>query len=175
MNIDFEKSGGLVPAIVQDALTMQVLMLGYMNKEALEKNLAEGKVTFFGRSKTTIVDQGWRIGTFSYSGWNPDRLRQWCHPRKNLSSRAGHKGTYSCFGKKLPKGFLYELENLIEQRIADNPENSYTSNLFNRGVNKVAQKVGEEAVELVIEAKDDHIDLFKTEAADLHYHFLILC
>lgn len=88
---------------------------------------------------------------------------------------AGHKGTYSCFGKKLPKGFLYELENLIEQRITDNPENSYTGNLFNRGVNKVAQKVGEEAVELVIEAKDDHIDLFKTEAADLLYHFLILC
>jgi phosphoribosyl-ATP pyrophosphohydrolase/phosphoribosyl-AMP cyclohydrolase len=85
-----------------------------------------------------------------------------------------HTGSYSCFGNKLPKGFLYELENVIEQRIADKPENSYTSNLFSRGVNKVAQKVGEEAVELVIEAKDDNLVLFKNEAADLLYHFLIL-
>jgi phosphoribosyl-ATP pyrophosphohydrolase/phosphoribosyl-AMP cyclohydrolase len=86
-----------------------------------------------------------------------------------------HTGSYSCFGNKLPKGFLYELENVVEQRIADKPENSYTSNLFSRGVNKVAQKVGvKRRWELVIEAKDDNLVLFKNEAADLHIHFLIL-
>ena len=175
MNIDFEKSGGLVPAIVQDALTMQVLMLGYMNREALDKTIAEGKVTFFSRSKQRLWTKGEESGHFLFV----DEILTDCDNDTILvkaftQGPTCHTGSYSCFGNKLPKGFLYELENVIEQRIADKPENSYTSNLFSRGVNKVSQKVGEEAVELVIEAKDDNLVLFKNEAADLLYHFLIL-
>ncbi|MBZ4657361.1 bifunctional phosphoribosyl-AMP cyclohydrolase/phosphoribosyl-ATP diphosphatase HisIE [Seramator thermalis] len=175
MNIDFEKSGGLVPAIVQDALTMQVLMLGYMNREALDKTIAEGKVTFFSRSKQRLWTKGEESGHFLFvdeilTDCDNDTILVKAFPQGPTC----HTGSYSCFGNKLPKGFLYELENVIEQRIADKPENSYTSNLFSRGVNKVAQKVGEEAVELVIEAKDDNLVLFKNEAADLLYHFLIL-
>ncbi|HOM62393.1 MAG TPA: bifunctional phosphoribosyl-AMP cyclohydrolase/phosphoribosyl-ATP diphosphatase HisIE [Dysgonamonadaceae bacterium] len=175
MNIDFEKSGGLVPAIVQDALTMQVLMLGYMNREALDKTIAEGKVTFFSRSKQRLWTKGEESGHFLFvdeilTDCDNDTILVKAFPQGPTC----HTGSYSCFGNKLPKGFLYELENIIEQRIADKPENSYTSNLFSRGVNKVAQKVGEEAVELVIEAKDDNLVLFKNEAADLLYHFLIL-
>ena len=175
MNIDFEKSGGLVPAIVQDALTMQVLMLGYMNREALDKTIAEGKVTFFSRSKQRLWTKGEESGHFLFvdeilTDCDNDTILVKAFPQGPTC----HTGSYSCFGNKLPKGFLYELENVIEQRIADKPENSYTSKLFSRGVNKVAQKVGEEAVELVIEAKDDNLVLFKNEAADLLYHFLIL-
>lgn len=175
MNIDFEKSGGLVPAIVQDALTMQVLMLGYMNREALDKTIAEGKVTFFSRSKQRLWTKGEESGHFLFvdeilTDCDNDTILVKAFPQGPTC----HTGSYSCFGNKLPKGFLYELENIIEQRIADKPENSYTSKLFSRGVNKVAQKVGEEAVELVIEAKDDNLVLFKNEAADLLYHFLIL-
>ena len=175
MNIDFEKSGGLVPAIVQDALTMQVLMLGYMNQEALDKTIAEGKVTFFSRSKQRLWTKGEESGHFLFvdeilTDCDNDTILVKAFPQGPTC----HTGSYSCFGNKLPKGFLYELENVIEQRIADKPENSYTSKLFSRGVNKVAQKVGEEAVELVIEAKDDNLVLFKNEAADLLYHFLIL-
>ncbi|MFZ6037132.1 MAG: bifunctional phosphoribosyl-AMP cyclohydrolase/phosphoribosyl-ATP diphosphatase HisIE [Bacteroidota bacterium] len=175
MNIDFEKSGGLVPAIVQDAFTMQVLMLGYMNREALDKTIAEGKVTFFSRSKQRLWTKGEESGHFLFvdeilTDCDNDTILVKAFPQGPTC----HTGSYSCFGNKLPKGFLYELENVIEQRIADKPENSYTSNLFSRGVNKVAQKVGEEAVELVIEAKDDNLVLFKNEAADLLYHFLIL-
>ena len=175
MNIDFEKSGGLVPAIVQDALTMQVLMLGYMNREALGKTIAEGKVTFFSRSKQRLWTKGEESGHFLFvdeilTDCDNDTILVKAFPQGPTC----HTGSYSCFGNKLPKGFLYELENVIEQRIADKPENSYTSKLFSRGVNKVAQKVGEEAVELVIEAKDDNLVLFKNEAADLLYHFLIL-
>lgn len=175
MNIDFEKSGGLVPAIVQDVLTMQVLMLGYMNREALDKTIAEGKVTFFSRSKQRLWTKGEESGHFLFvdeilTDCDNDTILVKAFPQGPTC----HTGSYSCFGNKLPKGFLYELENVIEQRIADKPENSYTSNLFSRGVNKVAQKVGEEAVELVIEAKDDNLVLFKNEAADLLYHFLIL-
>lgn len=175
MNIDFEKSGGLVPAIVQDAFTMQVLMLGYMNREALDKTIAEGKVTFFSRSKQRLWTKGEESGHFLFveeilTDCDNDTILVKASPQGPTC----HTGSYSCFGGKLPKGFLYELENVIEQRIADKPENSYTSKLFSRGVNKVAQKVGEEAVELVIEAKDDNLVLFKNEAADLLYHFLIL-
>lgn len=175
MNIDFEKSGGLVPAIVQDAITLQVLMLGYMDKEALEKTIAEGKVTFFSRSKNRL----WTKGEVSGNYLIVDEILPDCDNDTLLikafpQGPTCHTGTVSCFGDKQKKGFLYELEGVIEQRISDNPDGSYTSKLFARGVNKVAQKVGEEAVELVIEAKDDNIDLFKNEAADLLYHFLIL-
>lgn len=175
MNIDFSKSGGLVPAVIQDTLSLQVLMVGYMNEEALEKTKKEGKVTFFSRSKNRLWTKGetsgnWLIVDEIFTDCDNDTILIKAYPQGPTC----HTGSTSCFGDKQPKGFLYELEDVIEKRITENPEGSYTSKLFSRGVNKVAQKVGEEAVELVIEAKDDNIDLFKNEAADLLYHFLIL-
>lgn len=175
MNIDFKKNEGLVPVVIQHARTLQVLMLGYMNEEALEKTQAEGKVTFFSRSKQRLWTKGETSGNFLMV----EELQVDCDNDTLLIKAMPlgptcHTGSTSCFGEETSKGFLYELEKVIEQRISDNPEGSYTAKLFSRGVNKVAQKVGEEAVELVIEAKDDNIDLFKNEAADLLYHFLIL-
>lgn len=175
MNIDFQKNEGLVPVVIQHASTLQVLMLGYMNEEALEKTRAEGKVTFFSRSKQRLWTKGETSGNFLMVeeiqvDCDNDTLLIKAYPQGPTC----HTGSTSCFQEETPKGFLYELEKVIEQRITENPEGSYTAKLFSRGVNKVAQKVGEEAVELVIEAKDDNIDLFKNEAADLLYHYLIL-
>ncbi|NLD22761.1 MAG: bifunctional phosphoribosyl-AMP cyclohydrolase/phosphoribosyl-ATP diphosphatase HisIE [Bacteroidales bacterium] len=175
MSLDFEKINGLVPAIVQHANTMQVLMLGYMNKEAVDKTIAEGKVTFFSRTKNRLWTKGEESGNYLLV----DEILQDCDNDTLLikafpQGPTCHTGSTTCFNEETPKGFLYKLENIIEQRIADNDETSYTAKLFARGVNKVAQKVGEEAVELVIESKDNNLDLFKNEAADLLYHFLIL-
>lgn len=175
MNLNFKKSAGLVPVIIQNSATLQVLMLGYMNEEALEKTKAEGKVTFFSRSKNRLWTKGETSGNFLFV----DEILPDCDSDTLLikvtpTGATCHTGSISCFKEETPKGFLYQLEKVIEQRIAKNTEGSYTAKLFNRGVNKVAQKVGEEAVELVIESKDDNLDLFKNEAADLLYHFLIL-
>lgn len=175
MSLDFEKTNGLVPSIVQHANTMQVLMLGYMNKEAVDKTIAEGKVTFFSRTKNRLWTKGEESGNYLLV----DEILQDCDNDTLLikafpQGPTCHTGSTTCFNEETPKGFLYKLENIIEQRIADNDETSYTAKLFARGVNKVAQKVGEEAVELVIESKDNNLDLFKNEAADLLYHFLIL-
>ena len=175
MKINFEKSAGLVPVIIQNANTLQVLMLGYMNEEALEKTRAEGKVTFFSRSKNRLWTKGETSGNYLIvseilEDCDNDTLLIKVFPQGPTC----HTGSTSCFAEETARGFLYELQKVIEQRIAEKTENSYTSKLFSRGVNKVAQKVGEEAVELVIEAKDNDIDLFKNEAADLLYHFLIL-
>lgn len=175
MNINFEKNDGLVPVIVQNINTLQVLMLGYMNKEALEKTRSEGRVTFFSRSKNRLWTKGETSGNYLIvseilEDCDNDTLLIKAIPQGPTC----HAGSTSCFAEETPKGFLYELEKVIEQRISEKSEGSYTSRLFNSGVNKVAQKVGEEAVELVIESKDDNIDLFKNEAADLLYHFLIL-
>lgn len=175
MNIDFSKSNGLVPTIIQHTLTGQVLMLGYMNEEALEKTKAEGKVTFFSRSKNRLWTKGETSGNYLIvdeilTDCDGDTLLIKVYPQGPTC----HTGSTSCFKEESAKGFLYKLERTIEQRIASDAENSYTNTLFKKGVNKVAQKVGEEAVELVIEAKDNNIDLFKNEAADLLYHFLIL-
>lgn len=175
MNLDFDKTNGLIPAIIQHAKTMQVLMLGYMNKEALDKTIAEGKVTFFSRTKNRLWTKGEESGNFLFV----DEIMQDCDNDTLLikalpQGPTCHTGSTSCFKEETSKGFLYKLESVIEQRIADNDKSSYTAQLFARGVNKVAQKVGEEAVELVIESKDNNIDLFKNEAADLLYHFLIL-
>ncbi len=175
MNLDFDKTDGLVPAIVQHANTMQVLMLGYMNKEAVDKTIAEGKVTFFSRTKNRLWTKGEESGNYLLV----DEILQDCDNDTLLikafpQGPTCHTGSTTCFNEETPKGFLYKLENIIEQRIADNDESSYTAKLFARGVNKVAQKVGEEAVELVIESKDNNLDLFKNEAADLLYHFIIL-
>ncbi len=175
MTINFKKSGGLVPAIIQNTHTLQVLMLGYMNEEALEKTRAEGRVTFFSRSKNRL----WTKGEISGNYLIVSEIREDCDNDTLLikalpQGPTCHTGATTCFSEETPKGFIYELEKVIEQRIEAKTEGSYTSRLFNSGVNKVAQKVGEEAVELVIEAKDNNIDLFKNEAADLLYHFLIL-
>ncbi len=175
MTVDFDKSGGLVPAIIQHASTLQVLMLGYMNEEALEKTKAEGNVTFFSRSKNRL----WTKGEESKHYLLVDEILVDCDNDTLLikafpQGPTCHTGSTSCFKEETAKGFLYELEKVIEERIAGGSENSYTARLFSQGVNKVAQKVGEEAVELVIESKDDNLELFANEAADLLYHFLIL-
>ncbi len=175
MKPDFTKNNGLVPVIVQDDTTLQVLMLGYMNEEALEKTRQENKVTFFSRSKQRLWTKGETSGNFL----NVQSIELDCDADTILikALAAGpvcHTGKDTCFGKKNAKGFLYSLQSTIDIRIANNDPQSYTNRLFQKGINKVAQKVGEEAVELVIEAKDDNRDLFLNEAADLLYHLLIL-
>ncbi len=175
MNIDFDKGAGLVPAVIQDDNTSQVLMVGYMNREALEKTIGEGRVTFFSRSKKRLWTKGETSGNFLFvkeitEDCDNDALLIKVFPAGPVC----HTGSWSCFGERPGKGFIHELETVISQRIRDNAGDSYTNKLFRKGINKVAQKVGEEAIELVIEAKDDSIDLFKNEAADLLYHLLIL-
>jgi phosphoribosyl-ATP pyrophosphohydrolase/phosphoribosyl-AMP cyclohydrolase len=173
--IDFEKGDGLVPAIIQDNNSLQVLMVGYMNEKAYDQTVREGKVTFFSRSKDRLWTKGETSGNFLIvkeitTDCDNDALLIKVDPAGPVC----HTGRFSCFGEEVSKGFVYRLENIISERIEGNAEGSYTNKLFKKGINKVAQKVGEEAVELVIEAKDDNIDLFKNEAADLLYHFLIL-
>ncbi|MBW8360757.1 MAG: bifunctional phosphoribosyl-AMP cyclohydrolase/phosphoribosyl-ATP diphosphatase HisIE [Kaistella sp.] len=172
---DFSKTSGLIPVIIQDETSLQILMLGYMNDEAYEKTLAEKRVTFFSRSKNRLWTKGETSGNFL---WVKD-MRMDCDQDTLLimviaDGPACHTGTTSCFSTKPSKGFLYRLEKTIHERIDGNVENSYTNQLYKSGLNKVAQKVGEEAVELIIEAKDENGELFKNEAADLLYHFLIL-
>lgn len=175
MNINFNKSDGLVPVIIQDNRTLQVLMLGYMNEEAYEKTKNEGRVTFFSRSKNRLWTKGEESGNFlTVKNIEIDCDNDTVLIKVIPKNIVCHTGSFSCFGDKNAKGFLYELEEKINQRIDDKIEDSYTYSLFQRGINKVAQKVGEESVELVIEAKDNDEDLFKNEAADLLYHFLIL-
>ena len=173
--IDFTKGNGLVPAIIQDNNTLQVLMIGFMNEEAFRLTTAEGKVTFFSRTKNRLWTKGETSGNFLYV----KDIKQDCDNDALLikvdpSGPVCHTGNKSCFNDETGKGFIYELENIVNQRIDQNTENSYTNRLFRKGINKVAQKVGEEAVELVIEAIDDNSELFKNEAADLLYHLLVL-
>ena len=175
MDIDFSKGDGLVPVIIQNNNTSQVLMLGYMNDEAFDKTKTENKVTFYSRSKNRLWTKGEESGNFLFVkdiqiDCDNDTILIKAEPKGPTC----HTGSTSCFKEETPKGFLYELQQTINDRIDSNDENSYTNKLFRRGINKVAQKVGEEAVELVIEAKDDDADLFKNEAADLMYHYLIL-
>jgi len=175
MKPNFNKANGLIPVIVQDDASLQVLMLGYMNEEAYNKTLLEKKVTFFSRNMKRLWTKGETSGNFL---WVNDMQLDCDDDTLLILAKADgptcHTGSVSCFNTHTSKGFLYRLEQSIHQRIEDNVENSYTNKLFKRGINKVAQKVGEEAVELVIEAKDNNADLFKNEAADLLYHFLIL-
>lgn len=175
MYIDFQKNNGLVPVIVQHYLTQQVLMLGYMNQEAWEKTQKEQKITFFSRTKKRLWTKGETSGNFLWVkeimlDCDQDTLLIKVQPQ----GATCHKGTTSCFDETTHKGFLYQLQNTIAQRIAEDDATSYTNKIFKKGINKVAQKVGEEAVELVIEAKDNNDTLFKNEAADLLYHLLIL-
>ncbi|PQL92432.1 bifunctional phosphoribosyl-AMP cyclohydrolase/phosphoribosyl-ATP diphosphatase HisIE [Apibacter adventoris] len=175
MNIDFNKSKGLVPVIIQDCLTLQVLMLGYMNEEAFEKTKKEGKVTFFSRSKNRLWTKGETSKNYLWvKDISLDCDQDTLLIKVSPDGPTCHTGMYSCFGEKTSQGFVYELQNVIEQRIDNKTENSYTFQLYQKGINKVAQKVGEEAVEVVIEAKDNNETLFKNEAADLLYHYLVL-
>ncbi len=186
MNIDFDKnSDGLVPAIIQDATTKKVLMLGYMNEEAYLKTNETKKVTFFSRTKNRLWTKGEESGNFLHlvsikNDCDNDTLLVMVNPQGPTC----HKGTDTCWGEENEAsfGFLSELEGIIAQRKKMSevePElredkNSYVVSLFDKGINKIAQKVGEEAVEVVIEAKDDDEDLFLNESADLLFHYLIL-
>lgn len=175
MDIDFSKGDGLVPVIIQNNNTLQVLMLGYMNAEAFQKTKEENKVTFFSRSKNRLWTKGEESGNFLVVkdiqiDCDNDTILVKAEPKGPTC----HTGSTSCFKEETAKGFVYELQKTINERIDSDDQNSYTNTLYKRGINKVAQKVGEEAVELVIEAKDDDANLFTNEAADLMYHYLIL-
>jgi len=175
MRIDFSKTNGLVPVIIQHFQNQQVLMLGYMNEEAFAKTKAEGKVTFFSRSKNRLWTKGETSGNYLYvKDILVDCDNDTILIKADPVGPTCHTGATSCFKEETARGFLYELQQTISQRIDDNDTESYTNKLFRKGINKVAQKVGEEAVELVIEAKDNNDELFKNEAADLLYHLLIL-
>jgi phosphoribosyl-ATP pyrophosphohydrolase/phosphoribosyl-AMP cyclohydrolase len=173
--IDFSKGNGLVPVVIQDNNTLQVLMVGYMNEEAFEKTINEKRVTFFSRSKNRL----WTKGEASGNYLNVEEILSDCDNDSILikvkpAGPVCHTGSTACFGEETAKGFIYELEKVITQRILNDADDSYTNKLYKKGINKVAQKVGEEAIELIIEARDNNIDLFKNEAADLLYHFMIL-
>lgn len=175
MKIDFKKGDGLVPVIIQNNQTLQVLMLGYMNQTAFEKTKTENRVTFFSRSKNRLWTKGEVSGNYLIiNDIQVDCDNDTILIKATPNGPTCHTGSTSCFKEETAKGFIYKLEQTISQRIDENDANSYTNKLFRRGINKVAQKVGEEAVELVIEAKDNNESLFKNEAADLLYHFLIL-
>lgn len=177
MTLTFDEKTGLIPAIVQDSSTGKVLMLGYMNREALETTRKIGRVTFFSRSKQRLWTKGEESGNFlelvSISeDCDQDALLVKAIPHGPTC----HKGTDTCWGEENTDqfGFLTALESVIRDRRKNAPENSYVSSLFSKGINKIAQKVGEEAVELVIESKDDSEELFLNESADLLFHYLIL-
>lgn len=174
--LDFKKNDGLIPAVVQDDVTNKVLMLGYMNMESLEKTLLEKKVTFFSRSKQRLWTKGESSGNFlNLVSIAKDCDNDTLLVKVNPVGPVCHTGADTCFEENnQTNNFLLHLEKVIQDR-RDNPsEKSYTTSLFKKGINKVAQKVGEEAVELVIEAKDNDKDLFLGEAADLMYHYLVL-
>ena len=185
MKINFDKNTGLIPAIIQDVTTNKVLMLGYMNQEAFDKTLASKKVTFYSRSKNRLWTKGEESGNFLdlvevKNDCDLDTLLISVNPLGPTC----HKGTDTCWGEVNDKklGFLSTLEDVIQNRKLEAEasseqnldESSYVASLFKKGINKIAQKVGEEAVEVVIEAKDDDNDLFLNESADLLFHYLIL-
>ena len=175
MRIDFEKTNGLVPAIIQDAKTKKVLMLGYMNDEAYKKTLESGLVTFYSRSRKKLWTKGETSGNFLELvelkvDCDQDSLLVLANPTGPVC----HTGSDTCWDEKNHSYFLDDLESLITQRKEMLPENSYVSSLFKKGLNKIAQKVGEEAVEVIIEAKDQDNDRFLNESADLLFHYLIL-
>jgi phosphoribosyl-ATP pyrophosphohydrolase/phosphoribosyl-AMP cyclohydrolase len=178
MNIDFEKMGGLVPAIIQDADTRQVLMLGFMNEEAYEKTLETGHVTFWSRTRQTLWTKGETSGHFlnlvdMKIDCDQDTLLVRVHP----IGPTCHTGTDTCWAEDNtpnPLLFLGELQSFIDRRKEEMPEGSYTTSLFNKGINKIAQKVGEEALETVIEATNGTKEHLVYEASDLLYHLLVM-
>lgn len=178
MNIDFEKMGGLVPAIIQDADTKNVLMLGFMNKEAYEKTIDTKHVTFWSRTRQTLWTKGETSGHFlnlvdMKIDCDNDTLLVRVHP----VGPTCHTGTDTCWGEENtsnPLLFLGELQSFIDRRKQEMPEGSYTTSLFTKGINKIAQKVGEEALETVIEATNGTSDHLVYEASDLLYHLLVM-
>lgn len=175
--INFDKGSELIPAIIQDYQTKNVLMLGYMNKESLEKTITEGRVCFYSRSKKRLWTKGESSGNYlEFIQCNLDCDSDSLLIQVNPTGPVCHTGSDTCWNQNntLGYGFISELEKTISDRMEKPSENSYIASLFEKGLNKIAQKVGEEAVELVIEAKDDDANLFKNEAADLFFHYLIL-
>ncbi|MCK9160654.1 MAG: bifunctional phosphoribosyl-AMP cyclohydrolase/phosphoribosyl-ATP diphosphatase HisIE [Bacteroidaceae bacterium] len=177
MNLDFKKMNGLVPAIIQDNDTHVVLMLGYMNEESYKKTLATGKVTFFSRTRQCLWTKGEESGNFLNvvsikEDCDQDTLLIEVHPAGPVC----HKGTDTCWGEKNdePIMFLKELQDFISKRYEEMPEDSYTTSLFKSGVNKMAQKVGEEAIETVIEATNGTGERLIYESADFFYHLIVL-
>lgn len=173
--LDFRKVNGLLPCIVQDVNTSKVIMLGFMNEEALRQTLAEKKLTFFSRTKQKLWTKGETSGNYLllnevFVDCDHDTLLFKVTPK----GPSCHTGADTCFNEKNETTGVEFLEAIIAERKRNPKENSYTNQLLNSGINKVAQKVGEEAVELVIEAKDNNKDLFLGEAADLMYHYLVL-
>lgn len=175
--MDFEKLGGIIPAIIQDAVTDRVLMLGFMNPEALKKTEEEGRVTFFSRTKQRLWTKGEESGHFLnvveiMKDCDQDTLLIKARPEGPVC----HTGSDTCFNEENSPGleFLEVLQKLIRDRKQTMPGNSYTTALFEAGINRIVQKVGEEAVELIIESKDPNDDLFLNEAADLIYHLMVL-
>ncbi len=179
MKIDFDKyKDGLVPAIVQDASTNKVLMLGFMNQEAINNTNNLGKVTFYSRSKQRLWTKGEESGNYlNLVSMLLDCDNDALLVKVNPSGPTCHKGTDTCWQEKNTEsfGFISQLEDIIKHRKENGkPEDSYVASLFDKGINKIAQKVGEEAVEVVIEAKDTNDNLFLNESADLLFHYLIL-
>lgn len=178
MEIDFEKCDGLVPAIIQDAQTKNVLMMGYMNPEAYQKTIETGKVTFWSRSRQCLWTKGETSGNFLWLvdikvDCDKDTLLVTAHPEGPTC----HTGTDTCWGEKNevnPLLFLSELQDFIEKRHREMPEGSYTTSLFKKGTNRMAQKVGEEALETVIEATNGSDEKMVYEAADMLYHLVVL-
>ena len=177
MELDFEKMNGFIPAIIQDNYTQKVLMLGFMNKEAYEKTMETGKVTFFSRTKNRLWTKGEESGNFLHvvsvkADCDNDTLLIMVHPEGPVC----HKGTDTCWGDKNEQDimFLKELQDFIDRRRQEMPEKSYTTSLFNSGVNKMAQKVGEEAVETILEACNGTDERLIYEGADLLYHLIVL-
>jgi phosphoribosyl-AMP cyclohydrolase / phosphoribosyl-ATP pyrophosphohydrolase len=173
--LDFDKTQGLIPCIVQDAQTNTVLMLGYMNREALDKTLSENKLTFYSRTKQRLWTKGETSGNYLHLvdvkiDCDDDTLLFKVKPEGPTC----HTGSDTCFNETNQFSGLEFLEAIIQERKKHPKAGSYTNQLFNSGINKVAQKVGEEAVELIIEAKDNNKELFLNEAADLMYHYLVL-
>ena len=178
MEIDFDKLGGLVPAIVQDARTKNVLMLGFMNREAYDKTVTTGKVTFWSRTRNCL----WTKGETSGNYLNLVEVKNDCDKDTLLvkaipDGPTCHTGTDTCWGEDNsanPLLFLTELQDFIEKRHEEMPEGSYTTSLFRKGINRIAQKVGEEALETVIEATNGSNDKMVYEASDLLYHLIVM-
>ncbi len=178
MNINFTKyADGLVPAIIQDANTKNVLMLGFMNQAAIDATIVQKKVTFFSRSKNRLWTKGEESGNFlDYISMSLDCDQDSLLIQAIPQGPVCHNGTITCWGDIDDNdfSFLSQLEQVIKDRKVADPASSYVASLFSKGINKIAQKVGEEAVELVIEAKDDNEKLFLDESADLLFHYMIL-
>lgn len=170
-----KNSDALLPVVVQDSATLKVLMVAYMNREAFEKTVATGKATFYSRSRAELWTKGETSGNFievvaMYPDCDNDTLLLMGRP----AGPACHRGTLSCFDTPDSEGFIRRLQAVVQKRHREMPEGSYTTHLFNKGVNKIAQKVGEEAVETVIEAIDNNKERYLYEASDLIYHLLVL-